>query len=136
MGRFARLLVAVGATLCFLGRLHATGYYGPDVYLDEGGKNVDGSPEFYWGLEVRRLAKEFHPLEKRVVSEKAEKNGDEETSEKNDADSGTQEADFKDFDAALKEGRIKPVDPAKATQQHKDARIMIMGSSPLPPELD
>lgn len=136
MGRFARLLVAVGATLCFLGRLHATGYYGPDVYLDEGGKNVDGSPEFYWGLEVRRLAKEFHPPEKRVVSEKAEKKGDEETSEKNDADSGTQEADFKDFDAALKEGRIKPVDPAKATQQHKDARIMIMGSSPLPPEFD
>ena len=62
--------------------------------------------------------------------------GDEETSEKNDADSGTQEADFKDFNAGLKEGRIKPVDPAKATQQHKDARIMIMGSSPLPPEFD
>ena len=136
MSRFARLLVAVGATLCFLGRLHATGYYGPDVYLDKGGKNVDGSPEFYWGLEVRRLAKEFHPPEKRVVSEKAEKKGEEETSEKNDADSGTQEADFKDFDAALKEGRIKPVDPAKATQQHKDARITIMGSSPLPPEFD
>jgi len=136
VSRFARLLVAVGATLCFLGRLHATGYYGPDVYLDKGGKNVDGSPEFYWGLEVRRLAKEFHPPEKRVVSEKAEKKGEEETSEKNDADSGTQEADFKDFDAALKEGRIKPVDPAKATQQHKDARITIMGSSPLPPEFD
>src|ERR1700745_1031956 len=70
VSRFAKFLVAVGATLCFLGKLHATGYYGPDVYLDEGGKNVDGSPEFYWGLEVRRLAKEFHPTEKRVVSEK------------------------------------------------------------------
>jgi hypothetical protein len=136
VSRFARLLVAVGATLCFLGRLHATGYYGPDVYLDEGGKNVDGSPEFYWGLEVRRLAKEFHPPEKRVVSEQGEQKGDEETSEKNDADQGTQEADFKDFNAALKEGRIKPVDPAKATQQHKDARIMVRGSSPLPPEFD
>lgn len=136
MSRFAKLLVAVGATLCFLGRLHATGYYGPDVYLDNGGQNVDGSPEFYWGLEVRRLAKEFHPTEKRVVSEKAEQKSDEETSEKNDADSDTQEADFKDFDAALKEGRIKPGDPAKATQQHKDARVMIMGSSPLPPEFD
>jgi hypothetical protein len=136
VSRFAKLLVAVGATLCFLGRLHATGYYGPDVYLDNGGQNVDGSPEFYWGLEVRRLAKEFHPTEKRVVSEKAEQKSDEETSEKNDADSDTQEADFKDFDAALKEGRIKPGDVAKATQQHKDARVMIMGSSPLPPEFD
>jgi hypothetical protein len=100
VSRFAKLLVAVGATLCFLGRLHATGYYGPDVYLDNGGENVDGSPEFYWGLEVRRLAKEFHPTEKRVVSEKAEQKSDEETSEKNDTDSDTQEADFKDFDAA------------------------------------
>jgi hypothetical protein len=136
VSRFAKLLVAVGATLCFLGRLHATGYYGPDVYLDNGGQNVDGSPEFYWGLEVRRLAKEFHPTEKRVVSEKAEQKSDEETSEKNDADSDTQEADFQDFDAALKEGRIKPGDVAKATQQHKDARVMIMGSSPLPPEFD
>jgi hypothetical protein len=87
-------------------------------------------------LEVRRLAKEFHPTEKRVVSEKAEQKSDEETSEKNDADSDTQEADFQDFDAALKEGRIKPGDVAKATQQHKDARVMIMGSSPLPPEFD
>ncbi|PYK55530.1 MAG: hypothetical protein DME48_04360, partial [Verrucomicrobia bacterium] len=61
--------------------LHATGYYGPDFYLDAGGKNVDGSPEFYWGLEVRRLAKEFRPTEKRVVSEKAEQKSDEETSD-------------------------------------------------------
>lgn len=136
MSRFTKLSVAVGATLCFLGRLHATGYYGPDFYLDQGGKNVDGSPEFYWGLEVRRLAKEFHPGEKLVVSEKAGQKNDEETSDKNDADSATQEADFKDFDAALKEGRIKPPDAAKATQQHKDARIMILGSSPIGPEFD
>src|SRR4029434_6522353 len=67
VSHFAKLLVAVGATLCFLGRLHATGYYGPDFYLDEGGKNVDGSPEFYWGLEVRRISRDFHPPEKLVV---------------------------------------------------------------------
>ncbi|MBO0696606.1 MAG: hypothetical protein J2P56_10985, partial [Verrucomicrobia bacterium] len=105
MSRFAKFLVAVGATLCFLGRLHATGYYGPDVYLDEGGKNVDGSPEFYWGLEVRRLAREFHPTEKRVLSEKAEQKSDEETSDNSNLSQATEDADLKDFDAALKEGR-------------------------------
>jgi hypothetical protein len=122
--------MAVGATLCFLGRLHATGYYGPDVYLDEGGKNVDGSPEFYWGLEVRRLAKEFHPTEKRVVSEKAEQKSDEETSDNSNLSQATEDADLKDFDAALKDGRIKPPDPTKAKEQQKLARETITSTSP------
>ena len=69
MSRFAKLLTAVGATLCFTGALHGTGYYGPNIYLEQGGANVDASPEFYWGLEVRRLAQEFHPTEKLVVPE-------------------------------------------------------------------
>ncbi len=130
VSHFAKLLVAVGATLCFLGRLHATGYYGPDFYLDEGGKNVDGSPEFYWGLEVRRLAKEFHPTEKLVVSEKAEQKSDEEASDNSNLSQATEDADLKDFDAALKEGRIKPPDPTKATEQHKLARGTITSTSP------
>src|SRR5436190_1682172 len=125
VSHFAKLLLAVGATLCFLGRLHATGYYGPDFYLDDGGKNVDGSPEFYWGLEVRRLAKEFHPTEKRVVSEKAEHKSDEEASDNSDLSDATEDADLKDFDVALKEGRIKPPDPAKAKEEHKLAREII-----------
>src|SRR5438034_10918481 len=116
--------------LGFLGRLHATGYYGPDFYLDEGGKNVDGSPEFYWGLEVRRLAKEFHPTEKRVVSEKSEQKGDEETSDNSNVTQATEDADLKDFDAALREGRIKPPDPTKAKEQHKLARETITSTSP------
>jgi hypothetical protein len=110
--------------------LHATGYYGPGVYLDEGGKNVDGSPEFYWGLEVRRLAKEFHPPEKRVVSENAEKKSDEETSDNSNLSQATEDADLKDFDAALNEGRIKPPDPTKAKEQHKLARETITSTSP------
>lgn len=124
--------VAAGATLCFLVRLHATGYYGPDFYLDEGGKNVDGSPEFYWGLEVRRLAREFHPTEKRVVSEKTEQKSDEDASDNNHLSEATEEADLKDFDAALKEGRINPPDPAKAKEQHKLAREIITSASPTP----
>ena len=130
MSHFAKLLLAVVATLCLLGRLHATGYYGPDFYLDAGGKNVDGSPEFYWGLEVRRLAKEFHPTEKRVVSEKAEQKSDKETSDNSNVTQATEDADIKDFDAALKEGRIKPPDPTKAKEQHKLARETITSTSP------
>ncbi len=130
MSRFTKLSVAVGATLCFLGRLHATGYYGPDFYLDQGGKNVDGSPEFYWGLEVRRLAKEFHPVEKRVVSEKAEQKSDEDASDNSNLSQATEDADLKDFDAALKEGRIKPPDPTNAKEQHKLARGIITSPSP------
>jgi hypothetical protein len=120
--------------MCFVGGLHATGYYGPDVYLDEGGKNVDGSPEFYWGLEVRRIAREFHPPEKLVVSDKQKPKGDEETDNRGSQD--TADADVKDFEAALKEGRIKPADPAKAKQQQIDARGLIAASSPLLPEFD
>ena len=67
MSRFAKFLATVGATVCFTGVLHATGDFGPEVYLDDGGKNVDGSPEFYWDLELKRLAQDFHPPEKLVV---------------------------------------------------------------------
>ena len=107
-----------------MGELHATGYFEPQVYLDQGGRSVDGTPEFYWGLEVRRISREFHPAEKRVVSEKSKPKSDEETTD-NSRSQDTEEADVKDFEAALKEGRIKPSDLAKAKQQHKDARDVI-----------
>jgi hypothetical protein len=68
MNRFVKLLATVGTVLCLVGGLHATGYFGPSIYLDDGGKKVEGSPEFYWGLEVRRISRDFHPPEKLVVS--------------------------------------------------------------------
>src|SRR6266516_618086 len=46
--------VAAAIAICFSTNLRATGYYGPMVYLDNGGKSVDASPEFYWELEVKR----------------------------------------------------------------------------------
>ncbi|PYI66213.1 MAG: hypothetical protein DMF07_04215 [Verrucomicrobia bacterium] len=131
MSRFAKLLATVGATICFAGGLHATGYFEPQVYLDQGGKNVDGTPEFYWGLEVRRLAKEFHPSEKLVVLEKPKPESDEETSENKAGTQDTDAADLKDFEAALNEGRIKPPDPKKATELNKLARDTITSSSPV-----
>lgn len=142
VSRFAKLLGAIGATLCFAGALHATGYYGPDIYLDAGGKNVDGSPEFYWGLEVRRIAREFHPTEKIQLSNDAKSDSDEENADaKKGVPDASQQADLKDFDAALSDGHIKPPDAAKAKQQHKDARDALDATSigtatPLPAEFD
>jgi hypothetical protein len=95
---------------------------------------VDGSPEFYWGLEVRRLAREFHPTEKIVVSQNPQPKTDEEAPDTSSQD--TEGADLKDFAAALKEGRIRPPDPVNATQQHTDARRLVTGNAPLPPEFD
>lgn len=130
MSRSAKSLATVGATICFAVELHATGYFEPQVYLDQGGKNVDGTPEFYWGLEVRRLAKEFRPSEKLLVPEKSKSASDEETSE-NKSGADTDAADLKDFEAALKEGRIKPSDPKKAEELNKLARDTITSASPV-----
>jgi hypothetical protein len=123
--RFAKFFAIVGATMFFSGALHATGYYGPEVYLDHGGKNVDGSPEFYWGLEVRRICREFHPTERLILSEQAKSETNEEKADEDSAKKkpdATTEADLKDFEAALSENRIKAPNAAQAKAQHKAAR--------------
>src|SRR5216117_1886846 len=127
MSRFVRLLATVGTALCFVGGLHATGYFGPYIYLGDGGKNVAGSPEFYWGLEVRRISRDFHPHEKLVVPTQADQKnelGEPEERTKKTSDNTT-ESDLKDFDSAVQEARIKPTDPAKAKDQHKQARAAL-----------
>jgi len=123
----------------------ATGFYGPQVYLDNGGKQITQSPEFYWQLEVERLAKGFKPQETLVVA--PVKEGQEATDDQNKSDDSsdnslgelTAAADLNDFAGALKEGRIKPDDAAKATAQHEAARKFIAGANdkttdPLPEE--
>jgi hypothetical protein len=123
MKRVPEILATVALTVCAFGTLHATGYYGPTFYLDDGGKNVDASPEFYWSLEVRRLARDFHPAEKLVVPQNPQAQSDEQAPDQNAQ--ATEDADLKDFAAALKEGKIKPGDPAKATQQHQSVRALL-----------
>jgi hypothetical protein len=106
----------------------ATGFYGPQVYLDNGGRNLGQSPEFYWDLEVTRLAKDFKPAEKRIPLHYADEdsaNQGEQTNKEIRDEIGakmTADADTLDFATALKEGRIKPPDPAGATAQHAAAR--------------
>jgi hypothetical protein len=130
MSRFAKLLTTVGTALYLVGRLHATGYFGPSIYLDDGGKKVEGSPEFYWGLEVRRISRDFHPPEKLVLPKEGVQKiyGEPAESTKKTTESTT-ETDLKDFDSAVTEGRIKPPDPAKAKEQHKQARSALDASA-------
>lgn len=110
---------------------HATGFYGPQLYLDEGAKNLLQSPEFYWEVEVKRLAKNFTPSEKRIPihdSDGKEVYPDEQTTKESIDEMGaamTADADGQDFAAALREGRIKPDDSAKATAQNEAARSFI-----------
>jgi hypothetical protein len=123
----------------------ATGFFGPQVYLDDGGKNILQSPEFYWDIEVKRLARNFKATEKRIPIRNSEgqevKPGEENTKESIDALGAqlTATADTQDFAAAIKEGRIKPADPGKATAQHEAVRRFIANANdkttdPLPEE--
>jgi len=123
MKRVARIGLLILTLTCCAGGAHATGFYGPTVYLDEGGKNVDASPEFYWELEVKRLAREFHRAEKLVVPKRKETQADEDPRAIRSQD--TAEADLKDFADALQAGEVKPADPTKATAQHEAARALI-----------
>jgi hypothetical protein len=143
MSRFVKLLAIVGAALCLVGELQATGYFGPYIYLGDGGKNVEGSPEFYWGLEVRRISRDFRPPEKLVVPKEAGRTNEEEEPEERTkkTSDNTTETDLKDFDSAVQEARIKPADAAKAKEQHKQARTALDATvsgtpTPLPAEFD
>ena len=85
--------------------------------------------------QLQRLAQEFHPTEKLMVSEKPSPNYEEQEPD-NRGGEDSENADLKDFEAALKEARVKPRDPAKATAQHKTARDSINSTSPLQEEFD
>jgi hypothetical protein len=100
----------------------ATGFHGPAQYLDNGGRNVDLSPEFFWELEVKRHSAKFHPPEELRLVKVEESNEDGVADPKLMA---TAEADAKDFDQAIQEGRIKPSDPEKARKDHQAARELI-----------
>ncbi len=96
------------------------------MYLDEGGRRVGESPEFYWELEVKRLSSAFHPAEKFVgdphlafLEESSREEREKPLIER------TAKADLDDFAAAVREGRIKPPDPAQASAQHEAARAAI-----------
>lgn len=132
--KFAAFIVTIG----WMAHAQGTGYYGPSEYLSDGGKNVTGTPEFYWELETKRLAKDFHAKEKLVLTPL--QFGDEKVDQSPLAQA-TQGADINDFADALKSGAIKPADAAQATKQHEEARKFIAAADettkdPLPAEFD
>ena len=128
--KFTHLAVVAALAASLVTTAHGTGFFGPNEYLGQGGKNVTGSPEFYWELEVKRLAKDFHPAEKLAD---ASTNAAHIKTERGDGDKITSDADTADFAAALKEGKIKPPDPATAAAQHEAARVAIAAVAPAVP---
>ncbi len=103
MKRVAKIALLIFTLTYCADDAQSTGFYGPTVYLGEGGKNVDASPEFYWELEVKRLAREFHPDEKLVVPKKETQAGEDTRAIRSQ---DTAEADLKDFADALQAGEI------------------------------
>lgn len=121
--RAAQTRIISAIALALASTCWGTGYFGPSDYLSRSEESIQASPEFYWESEVKRLASRFHPVEKlRLASLDSAQTGEEKAVPLLKA---TGEADVADFAAALKEGRIKPPDLAKATQQHQAARDLI-----------
>ncbi|MBV9619106.1 MAG: hypothetical protein JO201_07825, partial [Verrucomicrobia bacterium] len=125
-GSRSRLLVRQVLFLFVAPFCFATGFYGPTMYLDEGGRRVGESPEFYWELEVKRFSSAFHPPEKFVgdptilsLAEESREEREKPLIER------TAKADLDDFAAALRDGKIRPPDPAQASAQHEAARKAI-----------
>lgn len=112
-----------------------TGYFGPSEFFASHQKAQDGSPEFYWALEVTRMAQEFRPAEKMEGKFVERPQADVEENRLPALTKATESADFDDWNSALKEGYIKPGDPDRATANHRQARDLIFnvtGDSPKP----
>ena len=99
-----RLICCAALSAAALEKAHATGGFTPSRWLENGGIASDMSPEFYWELEVRRMAKEFHPAEKRVVpaEEKQQPAKDDDANAVSPTSKQTIQTDTTDFDDAMK----------------------------------
>ncbi len=108
-------LTVAGLVLAFATQTQASGVFTPPRWLDNGGIASDRSPEFFWVLELMRLAKGFSPTEKRVptvapVIDRAKDPNAEEPALHDLQVNQRLEAEAKDYDDAIKTGRIKPPD--------------------------
>jgi hypothetical protein len=118
-----KALVLIGIIAVTIVEAEATGWFGPMVYLDQGGRNVDASPEFYWDLELKRIARDFNAPEK--LLRRPIKSADPRSA----LLELTANADQGDFEDALKTGRIRPTDSEQARQAHEAARKIIQSAN-------
>ena len=118
-----KALVLIGIIAVTIVDAEATGWFGPMVYLDQGGRNVDASPEFYWDLELKRMARDFNAPEK--LFQRPLKSADPRPA----LLELTANADQGDFEDALKTGRIRPTDSEQARRAHEAARKIIQSAN-------
>lgn len=137
------LLVALAFAALAPVEAPASGYFGPPVYLGEEGRLAQATPEFYWDLEMKRLAKEFTPPEKRVISPAVKREPRPDGAEGgwiNEYALFTTKQDLADYADALRKGAVKAANPAEAARMHAAARAAVDATTrnhtaPLPPEL-
>lgn len=111
--------------------LHASGGYGPFYWLGDGGIASDHSPEFYWAIEVKRIARDFIPAEKRVgYDEKAAQSSAEAELPIKTWAEQTEEANETDFADALQSGRIRSADPKGSITLNNEARLYLADKEP------
>ncbi|QIF01589.1 hypothetical protein [Roseimicrobium sp. ORNL1] len=108
--------------------LFATGMWMPRSWIGERGEPMVAPPEFFWELEVKRIATEFTPPEKRVPAPlPADADPTNTETMVGFRDAFTAKVDIAEFEAALKNGEVKSADDAKALQAHKHARQTLSG---------
>jgi hypothetical protein len=103
------------------GPVRASGPFIPPRWLEYGGRAVSMAPEFFWEMELKRLAREFAVPEKVSLA----KPGEEPWVVTADYIKQASAADIQDFEDAIKVGRIVPKDAAAALAQHRAARDVI-----------
>ena len=98
----------------------------PRSWIGERGQPLVAPPEFFWELEVKRIAADFAVPEKLVPAPLPEDVTNEDAMG-NYRDVFTAKVDIAEFEAALKGGEVKATDPAKALAAHRHARQKLSG---------
>lgn len=104
----------------------ATGGWTPERWLDKGGAVLRSAPQFFWDIELKRLAAQYAekdcPFHLRPLSADEESDRDSGYGHSRDLAARTAAADVADFEDALKAGRLKPADSKAALEVHRSLR--------------
>lgn len=101
----------------------ATGGWVPERWLDAGGNSLRGTPQFYWDIEMKRLAGVFAEKDCPFKLKLSTRNQDDES---NSSDL-TAQADAADFEDAINTKRLQPPDAETALEAHQAVRAWLNG---------